>query len=131
MPQRSPHFGHRVERQLAVALFSFALVIVLGALGYLLIEDGWDFGEALYMAVITVTTVGFNEVRELSGPGRLFTIGLVLGGVGVFSYSLTTLASYLITGELRDLLGYRRMERKINGLSGHQIIRQELQVGAI
>ena len=122
MPQRLPHFGHRVERQLAGALFAFALVIVLGALGYLLIEDGWDVGEALYMAVITVTTVGFQEVRELCGPGRLFTIALVLGGVGVFSYSLTTLATYLITGELRDLLGYQRMERKINGMNGHQIV---------
>ena len=122
MPQRLPHFGHGVEKQLAGALFAFALVIVLGALGYRLIEDNWTFGDALYMAVITVTTVGFNEVRELSGPGRLFTIVLVLGGVGVFSYSLTTLASHLITGELRDLLGYRRMERKIDGLSGHQIV---------
>lgn len=122
MSQRLPKFGRRVEFQLAAALTALGLVIIGGALGYRFIEDGWSFGDALYMAVIVVTTVGLQEVHELSGPGRLFTILLVLGGVGVFSYSLTTLASYLITGELRDLLGYRRMERKINELSGHQIV---------
>ena len=122
MSQRLPHFGRRVEFRLAGALTALGLVIIGGALGYRFIEDGWSMGDALYMAVIVVTTVGLQEVHELSGAGRLFTIVLVLGGVGVFSYSLTTLASHLITGELRDVLGYRRMERRINELSGHQIV---------
>ena len=65
--------------RLAVALLG--IVIVIGTLGYRLIE-GWAFWDAFYMTVTTVATVGFREVHPLSFPGQVFTVLLILGGVG-------------------------------------------------
>lgn len=108
-------------RRLAAAVFAVGVVILVGAFGFAFIER-WTFLDALYMSVITVTTVGLTEVRELDAPGRLFTIFLVLGGVAVFSYSITTLANYLIAGELQGMLGRKRMQKQIDQLRQHYIV---------
>ena len=62
-------------------------VVSFGTLGYVIIED-WSFFDALYMTIITLTTVGYEEVHSLSNTGRIFTIFLVLSGVGVIFYAL-------------------------------------------
>ena len=67
----------------------FVGVIALGTLGYFLIE-GWSWGDALYMTAITLSTVGFGEVRSLSPAGRVFTILLIFAGVGLIIYFLNT-----------------------------------------
>ena len=96
-------------------------LLVLGVTGYMTIE-GWSFLDALYMTVITVTTVGFREVHPLGDGGRIFTIFVVLFGVGVAFYILTTLVQTVVEGELAEALGVRRMQARIEALSDHYIL---------
>ena len=92
-------------------------VVLAGAIGYRLIE-GWNWLEALYMAVITLTTVGFGEIRPLTDAGRLFTIFVILGGVGVFAFALTSTAELISSGELNRLIRWNRR----SNLKDHTIV---------
>jgi voltage-gated potassium channel len=109
------------ERRLLVAALLLPALLVLGVAGYMLIE-GWSFLDALYMTVTTVTTVGFREVKPLSDGGRIFTIFLILFGVGVAFYILTTLVATVVEGDLGLALGVRRMKGRIEALSDHYIL---------
>ncbi len=103
------------------ALAVFLGVIILGACGYVLLL-GWPLFDALYMAVITVTTVGYLEVRPMDERGRALTIALALVGVGAFMYMITAVSNFVITGELRGYFGARRMQRRIDELRAHYVI---------
>ncbi len=95
--------------------------LLLGTAGYMLIED-WDFFDGFYMTVITLTTAGHREVHDLSTAGRTFTIFLLLFSFGFIAYSATTIARFLLEGELRELLQGRRMDKSINAMEGHIIL---------
>ena len=107
--------------RVVLGLALLAAVIGVGTAGYMLIE-GWSFLDAVYMAVTTVTTVGFREVRPLSTSGRVFTLLLILVGVGVAFYILTALVGAIIEGNLRQYFGVRRMISEIHRLRGHHIV---------
>jgi voltage-gated potassium channel len=96
-------------------------LIALGTLGYQLIE-GWSLFDSLYMTVITVSTVGFEETHPLSTNGRVFTLFLVLGGVFTLLYAATELIRAIISGEVQAVLGRQRMERSLAGLKNHLIV---------
>ena len=105
-------------------VFLLLLLVALpmaGALGLVLIE-GWSFVDALYMAVITLTTVGYDEVRPLGTAGRMLIIAYLVVGLGVFLYGVTHLGELLIRGELRRRLGWRLMNATLRSLKDHQII---------
>lgn len=110
-----------LEQRLGVVLALFITIIVSGAAGYVWIEH-WSWLDAFYMAAITVTTVGFSETHPLSEAGRLFTIALVVLGVGAFTYTFSSLAQYLISGELQGVLAQRRMKRQTERLHDHYIV---------
>jgi voltage-gated potassium channel len=97
------------------------LIISAGTLGYMFLER-WNFLDSLFMTVITITTVGFNEVHELSRTGQLFTIALIIGGVGTVFYVLSTGAEFILEGELQEIFGRRRVEKKIRELKDHYIV---------
>ncbi len=109
--------GHRF----AYALAGIAAIVLFGAAGFYMIE-GMSPVDALYMSVITVSTVGFGEVKPLSPGGRLFTIGLIIVGVGSVFYLLTAAAEMVIEGSLRDFFGKTAMYRKIHNLHDHVIV---------
>ena len=113
-----------IARRLANGLIALGGVMLGGAVGFYIIggRSEWTIVDALYMSVITVTTVGFSEVHELGQAGRLFTIVLILSGVGAFMYMITSIGNYLIAGELRGFLEQRRMEKEIENLSGHFVV---------
>lgn len=98
------------------------LVIGTGTIGYLLLEDEFGWIDALYQSVITVSTVGFGEVKELSGASRLFTIVLILLGVSAFTFTFSILGEYVVAGEFRGSVRARKMRTKIAGLKGHTIV---------
>lgn len=93
-----------------------------GTLGYYFIEEDYSLFDALYMTVITLTTVGYGEVHPLSLRGRAFTIFLLLGGVFTLFYVATEMIRGIISGEVQGHLGRRRMERSLAKLENHLII---------
>ena len=107
--------------RVAKGLVALAGIIAVGTAGYMAIE-GWSFLDAVYMTVTTVTTVGFREVRPLSTEGRVFTLFLLLFGVGVAFYILTAMVAAIIEGDLRHLFGERRIRLAIERLRDHYII---------
>ena len=119
--RNSPRLLTTPERRLLSAALSLALLLVIGVTGYMAIE-GWSLLDALYMTVTTITTVGFREVQPLSDGGRVFTIFLIISGVGVLFYTLTSLVQFFIEGELLDILGVRRMKGRIESLRNHYIL---------
>lgn len=108
------------DRLLGVAAL-FLACIAAGTLGYRLIE-GWPLFDSLYMTVITLATVGFGETHPLSAAGRLFTICLIMGGIGMMTYGFSTLTSLVIEGELSEAFRRRRMDKAIAALTGHFVI---------
>jgi len=106
---------------IARSIAALAVVVLGGTLGYMIIE-GWPWVDSLYMTVITISTVGYAEIHPLSATGRIFTIILILGGVGTVFYILTSMVRYILEGELGFRMGRQRMEAKIKKLHDHFII---------
>lgn len=105
-------------------MLSAALILLLisaGTVGYVFIE-GWDFLDSLYMTITTLTTVGFGEVHPLSRIGRVFTIALIVGGVGTVFYALGTIAKFMLEGEFEEIFGRKRLEKRIKELREHFIV---------
>ena len=105
-------------------------VVAGGTAGYVLIE-GWSVWDAFYMTVITVTTVGYREVHDLSGPGQLFTVVLLVGGVGAALYTFTLFASAVVAGGLPDRLRRRRQFRMLETIKDHFIVCGYGRIGSI
>ncbi|MCX7716328.1 MAG: NAD-binding protein [Endomicrobia bacterium] len=103
-------------------------VFIFGVMGYMLIEK-WPFIDALYMTIITLTTIGFQEVRPLSVAGRMFTIIVVLLGIGVVTYTVSLWITFLIEGHLGGMLKKRKMNKEIKQLKNHYIICASGEIG--
>jgi voltage-gated potassium channel len=105
-------------------IFATLLLIVIiggGTLGYVLIE-GWNAWDAFYMTVITVTTVGYKEVHDLSRAGELFTVLLIVSGVGAALYWFTLLVPIVVEGGLPKRFQRRRAARMLDTIKDHLII---------
>jgi len=113
--------GHPAYRKLVGALLCLLVVYVTGVVGYMLLEQ-CSFSDALYMTVITVATVGYAEVVPLHKEGRLFTMILIIGGMGATLYGLSSLTALIVEGELRSLLRRREMDKKIDKIQDHYIL---------
>ena len=108
-------------RHLPFSILALAMIIALGTFGYAMIED-WQAFDALYMTVITLATVGFKEVHELSPEGKVFTIFLIISGTGIIAYTLSSLIQFTLEGQLRKILGRKKLESRISKLRNHYII---------
>ena len=87
--------------------------MVMGVSGYMLIE-GDDFINALYMTVITISTVGFGEIHMLSTPGKLFTMFLILSSFGTYAYAISIITTHFVEGQLAGfLVGGGRKKSKV------------------
>jgi voltage-gated potassium channel len=84
--------------------------------------EGWPFIDALYMTVITISTVGFKEVNQIDGAGRIFTILLVFFGVGFTLYVAAAIVQFMVEGRIRIIMGRRRLDKKIDRLKNHYIV---------
>jgi len=102
-------------------LLLILLMIFVGIIGFHIIEK-WPFMDCLYMTVITIFTVGFKEVHDLSPAGRIFTVFIILGGVGAVLFAFTKLAEIVYEGGFYKFLRRRRMEKKLGHLKDHYII---------
>jgi voltage-gated potassium channel len=110
----------RQWRHLLVAMVTLAGIIVAGSVGYVVL--GFGVLDAVYQTVTTITTVGFREVEPLNGRGKVFTILLILAGVGTALYTLTVLLELLVEGHLGNAMERRRMDKRIAALNDHAIV---------
>ncbi|OGN86767.1 MAG: hypothetical protein A2158_07160 [Chloroflexi bacterium RBG_13_46_14] len=108
-------------RRVIWGILGLFTVIVIGAIGYTIIE-GWGVLDSVFMTITTITTVGYREVHPLSDGGRIFTIFLILGGMGSAFYTLTGVITYIIEGNLGATWGKRVMGNKISQLKEHFIL---------
>lgn len=113
---RLPQAG-TTRREITVAFLFLVLLLFVGSLGYVLLEQ-WEWIDGLYMTFITLTTIGFTEIRTLSNAGRLFTIFIALLGIGTVTFIATRSAQLLITQRFRE----RRISRIISRMEDHYII---------
>ena len=108
-------------RHLKLCILLLILVILLGVSGYMTIEK-WNFLDALYMSVTTLTTVGYSEVHKLSNSGRIFTIFFIIIGVVYFLYIAGAVVQFMVEGQIRTILGRRSLDKKIDRLKNHYIV---------
>ena len=114
-------------RRIRVAIGGLLLVTAIGSVGYKILGFSWL--EAVFQTVMTVTTVGFGLVRPLSRAGEVFSLILMIVGVGMALYNLGVLFEALTEGHLRDSIGRRRMDRRIAAMRGHVIVAGHGRVG--
>ncbi|WP_299679629.1 potassium channel protein [uncultured Dokdonia sp.] len=104
-----------------VAITLVLVTLLIGVLGYKAIADyGWV--DALYMTVITVTTVGFGEVNPLTPEAKVFTVVLILCSVVIVGYAISVITEYIISRNAYDTIKHRKVQKKIDKLSNHIIV---------
>ena len=96
-------------------------IIAIGTIGYMWLS-GYNFIDALYMTVITVTTVGFGELQPFSPEEKIFTIFLILTSIIIFGYAVSAFSEYLVSGKFFEHFKHRRVEKQIGHLKGHTIV---------
>jgi len=107
--------------KMVITVFIAVLFFFIGTAGYMAVE-GWGVLDAAYMTAITLSTVGFLEVHDLSNGGRLFTIFLIFTGVGYFLYLGGVFISSVVDGEIKNMLGRQRLNSKIKKMKDHYIV---------
>lgn len=116
--------------KLKLSLFLLIATLAFGTIGYIEVE-GMPFFEAFYMTLITISTVGFSEVKPLSHLGRGITIIIIICGISLLTYTLGQVARIFVEGELRQILGRRKLEKQISALKDHFIICGYGRIGSI
>lgn len=107
--------------KLLLALVLLLSVVSFGTIGYMIVE-GWNFLDSLYMTVITLASVGFREVHELSEKGVIFTIVLIVVGVSSVAYAMSAAARIILEGEFQQVFGRKRLEKRLRELNNHYIV---------
>jgi len=110
-----------VEKKIIISVALVFFLVFAGTAGFVIIEHMKPF-DALYMTVITLTTVGYFEVQELSTQGRVFNIFLIMVGVGTMLYLIGALAQLMMEGQLRHILGRRKVEKRVQSMKDHYIV---------
>ena len=116
----------RYQRNFIIAMISLVVLFVIGVAGYRIIEgenphQKWTVFDAVFMTVITLTTVGYSD-DNMSKVGRAFTVFLLIGGLGIFVYSIGVATAFIVEGQFREVFRRRKMEKSINKLSNHYIV---------
>jgi voltage-gated potassium channel len=104
-----------------IVMFLLLAMLGLGTGGYVLIE-GWSFTDALYMTIITMTTIGYGETQPLSPVGRWFTIGLIMFGVVIASYTVGAVIELFTSAEFRSHLHIQRRRKLMQNITHHCLI---------
>jgi len=120
---------NKLNEIIIAAAVSFA-ISAFGTAGYMIIE-GWTFLDSLYMVALTLSTVGYSEVHPISPPGRIFTIILIISCVSLVLYMAGIIVKFVVEGEIRSILGRRKLDKNISKLKGHYIVCGYGRIGRI
>ncbi|MCD6305679.1 MAG: potassium channel protein [Deltaproteobacteria bacterium] len=119
--KRKPAHQSRPVTQIIRGAILLVLILLAGTAGYVILE-GWPVLDALYMTIITITTVGFGEVNVVSSGGRIFTICIIFMGMGTIAYSLGMVAQLMVETQVKTVLGRRKLGRKLRSIKNHYIV---------
>lgn len=125
MAQPSGQMPSNLAKRIGFACSGLFIIFLIGVAGYKLIGGNqWSLLDAVYMTVITLSTVGFGEIHTLTAApaARIFTMFLILFGVGLLAFVVSSVTAFVVEGELRNLFGRQRMKREIEKLRDHYII---------
>ena len=117
-------------RNFLIIVALLASTIAVGTAGFKIIE-GWSLMDALYMTIITIATVGYQEIRPLGDAGRIFNMILIFFGLGTTTYVAASVVRFMVEGRIRAIMGRRRLDRKIDRMKGHYIICGYGRIGRI
>ncbi|RKU37620.1 potassium channel protein [Candidatus Poribacteria bacterium] len=114
------------QRNIIIAFTLLVGLLLAGTIGYAVLErdnpaGSWTLLDAVWMTVITLTTVGYSQL-DMSDEGRIFTLFLLIGGFGVFTYSVSIATAFFIEGQLQNFFRLRKMVRTVDKLSNHYIL---------
>lgn len=109
------------KAHLTLSILLTIILVGVGTIGYMIIE-GWNVSDAMYMTVITLATVGYGEVHQVSAAGRFFTVVLIFLGVGYFLYVGGNIVQFLVEDRIRIIFGRRKLDKQIAKLKNHYII---------
>lgn len=109
------------RKKLKYIFLIFATLLIIGIIGYMILLKV-NFVDALYMTVITISTVGFGEVAAMDSQAEIFSVILIFLGVGIVGYAFTTLVVFFVEGKMTELWKGRKMDKKIAALHDHYII---------
>jgi voltage-gated potassium channel len=109
------------NKKLKIAFLGLFIIFIIGSLGYHLIE-GWSIAESLYATVITLSTVGYGDFYPRTEGGRLFTVLLIIFGVGTMFYTVVLFTETMVETRFRMLMGRGRLDKMIKKLNDHYII---------
>ncbi|MDF9799576.1 voltage-gated potassium channel [Catalinimonas alkaloidigena] len=107
----------RITLGLSLLLFS----VLIGMVGFITLE-GYSMLEAFYMAIITLSTVGFTEVQTLSDNGRLFTSFYIIFNLGIFAYAISIITTYIVEGEFKDIFHQYMISKRVQRMQNHIIV---------
>ncbi len=112
------------QRKIIIAFSLLFGLIIIGTVGYSILEKDtldWKLFDSVWMTVITLTTTGYDAMG-MGVPSRAFTLFLLIGGFGIFAYSVTIATAFLVEGQLQSFFKHRKMLRTVDKLSNHYII---------
>ena len=113
------------RRRIFLAIAVFFLVFLVGVAGFKVIGgEEWSWLDCLYMTVITLSTVGYGEIIDISGnvPARIFVVVFIILCLGTIAFAVSSITSFIVEGELKNILGRKKMEKRISRLKDHYIV---------
>ncbi|RIV47118.1 potassium channel family protein [Flagellimonas pelagia] len=110
-----------MRSKIVLALSLMVFVLLIGVLGYKFFS-GFTWIEAIYMTIITVTTVGFSEVRPLDADAKIFTVFLIVTSVFIFGFAISVVSEYILARNSLEQLKKKKVQKQIDGLSNHVVV---------
>jgi voltage-gated potassium channel len=122
--------GMSTPRHFLIIVVLLVFTVTSGTIGFRVIE-GWGYMDALYMTIITMATVGYQEIHPLGDAGRIFNMVLIFFGLGTTTYVAASVVQFMVEGRIRAIMGRRRLDRQIDRLNHHYIVCGYGRIGRI